>query len=144
MRTEDILERIKTDLTGLVTTGSAVQRAQTYEIEQDQLPALVIIGAEDIVENQMMQSFIDWNFTVHVEIVSRGDIDAVVSELNTIRGEVHAALMANYNLLPLDFVKFVEAVGTEQPAISIEGDKPIARQRITYMVKYRTNWANFT
>jgi len=143
MRTEDILSGIETVLTGLATTQANVQRAQTYELEQAELPALVIAGGDDTVESQMTQSFIDWNLTVFIDIVSRGDIAAVVSELNTIRGEVHAALMGNYNLLPLDFVKYIEAVGTEQPNISIEGDKPIARQRLTYSVKYRTNWANF-
>lgn len=142
MRTEDVLEAIETLLTGLTTTTTNVKRAQVYDVPANKLPFLAISGGEDIVDNQLMQSFIDWNLTVFIDVLATGTTDALPALLNTIRGEVHAALMGDFQL-SLAYVHFVAAVTSEQPEISVDGDKPIAKQRLTYMVKYRTNWANF-
>jgi len=143
MRTEDILAAIESALTGLTTTGANVQREQAYGIEQSTLPFIVINEGEDIVEHELTQNFIDWVLTVDIDILARNDRDTVITELNTIRGEVHAALMVDYTLGLPGTVKYVGAVKTERPIVSADGDRPIAQQRLTYEVKYRSNWANF-
>ena len=144
MRTEDILDAIETALTGLATTGNNVQREQAYDIDAAAIPAIVIYEGEDAVTDQLMQSFIDWDLIVDIDVISRGDKDSAITEINTMRGEVHAALMADYQLGLSAIVKYIEATGTTRPEVSSEGDRPIVRQRLTYTVKYRTNWANFS
>jgi len=143
MRTEDILEAIKDALTGLTTTDDNVQREQAYGIEQSALPFIVINEGEDIVEDELSQQFVDWSLTVDIDLLARNDRDTVITELNTMRGEVHAALMADYTLGLPNIVKYIRADRTERPIVSPEGDRPIAQQRLTYEVKYRSNWANF-
>jgi len=142
MRTEDILQEIETKVTGLTTTLENVHREQSYDIAASALPHIVINEGEDTVEAQHTQAFTDWNLTVDIDLVARGDSDTVITQVNTMRGEVHAALMADYTL-GLGYVKFIEAVSTTRPDVSIEGDKPIVRQRLTYTVNYRANWNNF-
>lgn len=143
MRTEDILEAIETALTGLTTTTTNVHREQSYDIVVTELPHLVINEGEDSVEDQLLQSFTDWALIVDIDIVSRGDSDTAITQVNTIRGEVHAALMTDYQLGLPSVVQYIEPTGTSRPEVSIEGDKPIVRQRLTYTVKYRANWNNF-
>ena len=144
MRTEDILDAIETALTGLATTGNNVQREQAYDIDAAAIPAIVIYEGEDAVTDQLMQSFIDWDLIVDIDVISRGDKDSAITEINTMRGEVHAALMVDYQLGLPTIVKYIEATGTTRPEVSSEGDRPIVRQRLTYTFKYRTIWANFS
>lgn len=143
MRTEQILAAIETAVTGLTSTGSNVQREQAYDIESTSLPALIVYEAEDINESESSQAFINWSLNVDIDIHTRGDLSEAVTAINTIRGEVHAALMADYTL-GLAFVQYIKAESTSRPTASIEGDRPIIKQRITYAVKYRTNWASLT
>jgi hypothetical protein len=142
MITEDILEAVKTTLTGLTTTGSNVQREQAYDIEQANLPFIVINEGEDIVEGQRAQAYIDWALTVDIDLLFRADKDTAITSINTMRNEVHTALMVDYTLGIPASVKYIGVVRTERPTVDASGDRPIVRQRVTYEIKYRSNWAN--
>jgi len=141
LRAEDILEAVKTKLTGLTTTGSNVQREQSYDIEQDDLPFIIITEGEDVVEGQSTQSYLEWVLTVDIDILAREGHSTVVTLMNTIRGEVHTALMADFTL-GLSYVKYISAVRADNPTVSPDGDRPIIKQRLTYEIRYRSNWAN--
>jgi len=143
MRTEDILGAIVTTLTGLTTTGGNVQREQDYDIEQADLPRIIITQGEDVVQNNLAQSYIDWQLTVDIDLLARGNKDDVVTVLNTMRGEIHAALMLDYQLGLGNIVKFIEAIRVERPIVDA-GDRTIIRQTLSYSISYRTNWANLT
>lgn len=142
MLAEDILTAIKTTLTGLTTTGTSVEREQAYDIEQSDLPFIIINEGEDIVESQSAQTYINWNLTVDIDLLFRGDKDTAITSINTMRNEVHTALMADYTLgIPAN-VMYIGVVRTERPTVDAAGDRPIVRQRVTYEIKYRSNWAN--
>lgn len=143
MRTENILEAIQTTLNTITSVVGDVQREQSYDLLSTSLPHLIIYEGEDTVESENSQAYIDWSLTVDIDILTAGESDAAITAVNTLRGEIHAKLMADYTL-GLGYVKYIRAASTERPTISVEGDKPIARQRITYEVKYRTNWNSFT
>lgn len=141
MIVENIMDAIKTQLTGLTTTGAYVQREQSYELNPAELPALIINEGEDRVEQEIAQSFIDWELMVDIDLFVRGTDTNVVTTLNTIRNEVHTALMVDYTL-GITEVQFIRAQGTERPTIDVTGDMPLAKMRLSYLVKYRSNWAN--
>lgn len=142
MRSEDILNGLVTTLTGLTSTGSNVFREQAYDIDSAELPALVIYEGDDMVEQELSQSLIDWDLTIDIDATVRGDRDSVTTDLNTIKNEVQVALMADYTL-GLSFVKMIQVVKSDAVLLSVNGDMPIAKKRLTYGIKYRTNWANF-
>lgn len=142
MRSEEILNALVDTLTGLTTTGNNVLREQFYDITPDSLPILIISEGEDVVEQELSQSFVDWDLIVDIDAAVRTDRDSAATDLNTIKNEVQIALMADYTL-GLNFVKMIRVIKTSAPLISVEGDKPIVKKTLTYGIQYRTNWANF-
>jgi hypothetical protein len=143
MRTEQIMDAVVTTLTGLTTTGSNVVRAQVYDSSSVELPGLAIFMGADIVEEMISNSFYDWVLEVVVE--SRVKTTSQVDELlNTIRGEVHAALFADYTLGLPTIVIDLDAISASEPTLSPDGAQPIAIQRLNYVVKYRTARGDLT
>ena len=137
MRTEEILDKVITALTGLTTTGTNVKRAQVYNSSDDELPGLAVYMGQDVLIDELQNSFLDWELTLIVEsrVKSRNQVDEI---LNTIRGEVHVALMATPRF-SLTFVHDTKPVSANEPELSGDGDQPIATQRLEYAITYRTS-----
>ena len=142
MRTENILEAIKTTLQG-TTSQNGVSREQSYDISSAEIPHVIVVEGEDNVEGERAQSYIDWILNVDLKVICRGESGTSVTLLNTIRGEIHTALMTDYTL-GLAYVKFIRAVTTDRPTVSVEGDMPIVSQIFSYEVHYRSNWNSLT
>ena len=142
MRTEEILDAVVSALTDLTTTQDRVKRAQVYNSSDDDLPGLAIYMGTDVVTMELENSFLDWELPVYVD--SRAKTRNQIDELsNTIRGEVHAALMAAPTL-GLSFVHDTKPVSASEPVLSGEGDQPIAIQRLEFAVTYRTSRTSLT
>ncbi len=144
MFAEQIIAEIETLVTGLTTTGSNVQRGQVHPHELAALPALaVFMGADQVVAEYQTNAF-DWELSVFIETaVELADpyttLDSGIdTQLNTIRKEVHAAIMADHTL-GLSSVVNVTPVVASQPTLSGEGQRPLASQMLEYVVKYRSS-----
>lgn len=137
MKTEEIMDAVVSALTDLTTTGTNVKRAQVYNSSNDELPGLAVYMGQDTLTDELQTSFLDWELTIFVEsrVKTRAQVDEL---LNTIRGEVHAALMAapRYSL---SFVHDTKPVTASEPDLSGDGDQPIAIQRLEYAITYRTS-----
>lgn len=138
MRVEEIMDSIVTILTGLTTTGTNVIRGQVYDLAETQVPGLAIFMGEDVLESELLNSFYDWNVSIYIESKAAESTTQIDQVLNTIRGEVHAAILADYTL-GLGFVIDTNPVVAPEPELASSGSKPTGTQRLHYIVKYRTS-----
>jgi len=141
MKTEQVLDAVVSKLTSLTTTGTNITRARIYNHESSALPALVVFMGQDEPTDILSQSLIDWNLTIIIEstVQSTSQVDEI---LNTIRNEVHTALMADYTL-GLSFVKNLLPGTVGEPELE-QGSRPIAKQRMEFTVHYRTQYGNLS
>ena len=142
MRAEQILDAVVVALTDLTTTTSNVKRAQIYNSSDDELPGLAVYMGADVLTDELQTSFLDWELTIYIDSRVK-TTDQVDELLNTIRGEVHAALMAAPTL-SLSFVHDTKPVLANEPNLSGDGDQPIATQRLEYSITYRTSRTSLT
>ncbi len=142
MKTEQILDAVVTALTNLTTTGENVKRAQVHHSPDANLPGLAIYMGQDSLLNELEASFIDWELSLIVESRAK-TTDQIDELLNTIRGEVHIALMAAPTL-GLSFVHDTKPVLAGEPDLSGEGDQPIATQRLEFAITYLTSRTTLT
>lgn len=143
-RAESILAAVKTTLTGLTTTGARIQRGQIYGHQASDLPAIAIFMGADQPELEHQTGLIDWELTIRVESTAQVDAQYTTedsgldTELNTIREEVHAALMADPTLGLAYVIDTVPGPAAE-PILSGDGGEPTGSQVLEFIVKYRTS-----
>ena len=127
-------------LKDLATTGENVKRAQVYHSSNELLPGLAVYMGQDTLLDELQTSLLDWQLSIVVEsrVKTTGQLDEL---LNTIRGEVHQALMTTPDF-GLSFVHDTKPVNASEPELSGEGDQPIAIQRLEFSITYRTSRTN--
>ena len=136
-RVETIMVAVVAELTGLTTTGANVDRGAVYNYEPAAVPSLAIYQGDEEPIQFLQSSFIDWKLEIHVESYLQ-EIGVIETKINTIRQEVHAALMANPTL-GLSYVIDIEPDLSQQPELSGAGAKPATVHRMTFNVYYRTS-----
>lgn len=129
-RAEDIMEAVKTNLAGLVTTGANVHRAFEH---MPQLPALVIVQGSDGVA-AMQYGEVSRTLTITVEARIKKSATAATS-LNAIHAEVYSALMADVTQ-GLGFVERTEPVSADAPTQK-DLEIPIVSQSLNFRVHYQ-------
>lgn len=134
MRAEEIMDAVVTAVTGLTTTTTNVRRARVYD--WNVTPSLSVYMGQDDVVNELVNDLIDWEIIIIVEshVKAESNVDQTI---NTIRKEVHSALMADHTL-GLNFVHDITPGPAGEPELEA-GDQPIASQRIEFKVMYRTS-----
>lgn len=143
-RAEQILAAIKTACTGLTTTGANIQRGQVYPHDESALPALGVFMGADQVISELQTGLVDWELTVLIQSAVKATaeyttLDSLVDQqLNQIRKEVHAAVMASPRL-GLTFVIDTAADIAEAPRLESEGAYPYGFQTIGFTVTYRSS-----
>lgn len=138
-KAETILEAVETLLTGLTTTGANVERARVHPWTNAELPAIsLFMGADTPLDNDARGiGFYDWGLLINVDAVCKKTATSGIdTTLNLIRAELTTALVGDYTL-GLSFVIDIVEQGSSEPEISGEGEKPIALQRTTFLIKYR-------
>ena len=135
-RIELIMDAIIVTLTNLTTTKN-IKRARVYPWQESEVPALSIFMGSDEVINELQSGVLDWQMTLIIDshVQEKADID---QQLNTIRKEVHAAIMADVTQ-GQTFVKNTYAVNAAEPVLSGDGQQPIASQRLEFLIHYRTS-----
>lgn len=131
---EQITAACVSALTGLPTTGARVWRARERALQPSECPALVVIGAGESVDIATMGSApalarsMRLRVTAHVRAGTAWD-----STLAKIAAECEAALVGS-----LGGAKLVRIAEIEDPEVSEEADKPIARQTMIFEALYYT------
>jgi len=133
-----IRDRIKTDLTGLSTTGANVFVGRVYPVEESKLPCLLVYETSEVIEQGTVsvagtRTMIS---TLEVQIegyAQGGDGEAVLNTLAGIQKEVQVAMAADTSIgsLAMDSVP----TGAEI-SLSSEGKKPTGSNRVTYQIEY--------
>lgn len=139
-RPEQILTTILATLTGLTTTGANVFRGRVYALEETEVPALTVYMGTDTPLGEygpssfsLMDSELIIRVTAHVKS-SASQVDTL---LNTIRREVHVALMADHTQ-GLSYAQTTVPLGASEPLLSGDGDQPTATMDINWMIRYRS------
>jgi hypothetical protein len=138
MRAEQILDAVVSAVTGLTTTGSNVIRGKTDDLASTQVPGLAVYMGPDVLEDEVSNVFYDWMLTVAIESQAQSPSVQVDEILNTIRAEVHAALMSD-DTLGLNFVIQIKPLAAGEPVLNGDGNQVIGTQRLEYEVQYRTS-----
>lgn len=140
-RAESIIEAVKTEVTGLTTTGSRVYRGRVYPMQSAELPGLLVyLGQDEIIQN-LLQGKLDSRLTVHIDAVVKSPTAQVDTTLNLIRSEVTVALQADYSQ-GLAYVMDTIEVGAGEPSLTGEGDQPVGVMRMTWQFHYRRSRAD--
>lgn len=131
---EQILDQVVTLVTGLTTTGANVKRGKTYAFESSVNDAITVDQGADITESQDMARF---HSKLNVKLFAyTRTTSETTTQLNKIRDEIFAALMADRKLGLSGIVIDTTPNGAEDPEESTDGSKPIARMEINYTVWY--------
>ena len=138
-RAEQIMVKVKTVITGLTTTATRVVRARVRTVEN--APALSLEqGADDV--NPELSNFPKLARELNVKIIAHvKDNDDADTNLNLIRSEVFAAMMAD-RTLGLAYVVDVDLIGDDEPEFTGESDQIVGRQQMNFVVKYRHSWTD--
>lgn len=141
-RAESIMVAVLAKVTGLTTTGANVSRGRAYPVDGDAVPALTLeMGADEIVGDGVKNmANIDrlLNIRVIAHVKTTGQFDTT---LNTIREEVHIALMTDRTQgLSAYVIDTIPGVA-EDPELDV-ADKKIGRQVNNYIIRYRHSVTN--
>lgn len=133
-RAETILEAVRARLTGLPTTGSRVERARVWPIEE--CPAISIERGDDApVETGRRFSLQDrrLNFTVTGYVKSTTIHE---TQLHQVAAEVYAALFGDVTQ-GLAFVLDTHWLGDSKPETNGETETRGASMEMNYAITYR-------
>jgi len=136
-RAESIMDAVNTAITGLTTTTTRVVRARVRTIES--APALSLEqGGDDV--NPDSSNFPKVRRDLNVKIILHVKNNVTYEQdLNTMRAEVFAAMMAD-RTLGLAYVIDVESMGDDEPEFTGDADQIVGRQQMNFVVKYSHSW----
>lgn len=138
-RAEQIMATVLTTVTGLTTTAARVQRGRVRSIET--APALSIeMGSDDVAIDRSSYPNIERDLNIKITIYVKEN-DNPEAEMNLIREEVYAAIMATPQL-GLAYVVDTMPIGDEEPELTGEADKILRKQQMNFIVMYRHSWDN--
>jgi len=143
-RAEQVIAAFVTAVTGLTTSGANVARGRDTPWPLETTDALnVYMGPEALIEDE--SDFPDgyWVQTIFIDVKTRQASVQVDTQLNLMRAEITAAIMADHTL-GLAFVQWSQEGDTDEPTIDKSGEQPMASVRTSWLVKYRRNWSDTT
>jgi len=131
---QSIRERIASDLTGLVTTGTNVFQSRVYPIEDASLPCLLVYSTSEDSEVTEMAS--PRPMTRILNVVVQGVVSATQPDdtLDLISKEVEVALAGDVSINSLANNSFLSSTEIE---FNADGAKPIGTVMLNYLVEYR-------
>lgn len=137
-RAEQIVQAVIGKVTGLTTTGARVYRSRTADLQDVNVPSLVVSLGPDTPSNAGGSSsyrYIDGDLTVSIDAVVKETTDTLAEQkLNLIRKEVTIALMADYT----QGLSFVMNTTEGQAVPDLErADKVRGTMRMDFTFHYR-------
>ena len=133
---QQIRERVGTTLTGLSTTGSNVYQSRVYNLENSDLPALIIYTRSEDTELLEMGSTrtLERNLSLVVEAYVKANSN-YDDTIDTIAKEVEAAMGADVTHNDLARDSFLDSTEINYNG---EGEQPIAVMTMVYNIIYLT------
>ncbi len=130
---EQILEAIKTALTGSATLGATVYRSRVTPLARGESPAVIVEPVRNDVEQNTSLPTLDHSMQVRVAVIVRGEIPDQLAD--PVINAAHSAIMTDLTLggLAID-VQPGETEFTMQDA-----DQPVGVIFSIYIVRYRTS-----
>ena len=130
---EQVLEAIKTALTGSATLGATVYRSRVTPLARGESPAVIVEPVRNDVEQNTSLPTLDHSMQVRVAVIVRGEIPDQLAD--PVINAAHSAIMADLTLggLAID-VQPGETEFTMQDA-----DQPVGVIFSIYIVRYRTS-----
>ena len=134
-----IRDEIKTQLTGLSTTGANVFSHRVYPVQEGVLPAIIVYTSSESANRSTIGGFgniasISRVLSVSVEAYVKATAN-VVDTIDTIAEEVEVALGDDETLGGLS--EDIQLVNTSIE-ITADGDQPVGVLKMDYEVVYRT------
>lgn len=132
-----IIDAVKTAITGLSTTGNRVFKQRRYPTSSPKLPCWLIYRGSEISEpdEQGSPRLISRTFDFHLEGLAEGTTADDV--LDTMAAEAEAVLAADLNLGGL--CHNIQIATTEPgPVLDSQSEKQVASLRLTFRVEYLT------
>ena len=137
---QQIRERVGTTLTGLTTTGSNVFQSRVFNLEESNLPAIIIYTKSEAGEllemgsSRTLQRNLSLVVEAYVKAISNFD-----DTIDTIAKEVEAAMAADVTHNSLARDTFLESTEINYNG---EGDQPLAVMEMTFNISYLTTEAD--
>lgn len=132
---QQIREAAATLVTGLTTTGANVFQSRVYNLQESQLPALLVYTSQEAIE--LADGTLDAPQRI-LSLVIEGKAQAtanVEDTLDDIAKEVEIALGAD---ITVGGLAHGNDLTNTLKQVTAEGDQPIGSVQLTYDVKYRT------
>ena len=136
---QQIRERVGTTLTGLSTTGSNVFQSRVYNLENSDLPALIIYTRSEDTELLEMGSTrtLERNLSLVVEAYVKANSN-YDDTIDTIAKEIESAMGADVTHNNLARDSFLDSTEINYNG---EGDQPLAVMEMTFNISYLTTEA---
>jgi len=133
---QQIRERVGTTLTGLTTTGSNVYQSRVYNLENSDLPALIIYTRSEDTELLEMGSTrtLERNLSLVVEAYVKANSN-YDDTIDTIAKEIESAMGADVTHNNLARDSFLDSTEINYNG---EGEQPIAVMTMVYNINYQT------
>ena len=133
---QQIRERVGTTLTGLSTTGSNVYQSRVYNLENSDLPALIIYTRSEDTELLEMGSTrtLERNLSLVVEAYVKANSN-YDDTIDTIAKEIESAMGADVTHNNLARDSFLDSTEINYNG---EGEQPIAVMTMVYNINYQT------
>lgn len=137
-RRENILARIRTNLTGTTNVGARIYRSRVEPLARGESPAIVVEPISDTAEQNTSLPTLDWSLTVRIAVIVRGDVPDQIAD--PIIESLHSKVMADLTCNGYAFD--VQPVGVNFELV--EADQPAGVISCDYLVRYRTAVADLT
>ena len=134
---QTIRERVAAIVTGLTTTSTRVYQSAVYNVQESQLPCLLVYTrSEEITEANTIAAPRQINRELELVVEGKAQATSNLDDLlDTIGAEVEAAV-SNDPTLNINVMDTMLAdVSIDY---SVEGDKPIGSIAMRYRILYRT------
>lgn len=139
---ETIMQTIQSTLVAGVS--ATVFRGRVDPLEDSQLPAIAIFqGAEEPAGElgQLNNAYMDQLLQVRTEVAAKAIQENVETDLNDLRRQVHALLLAP-NALNLAYVIDIIPDGVDEPVIDGSGEQYTGTMVIKWIIYYRHQYTD--
>jgi len=133
-RAKDIIDAIKTVLTGLNTTGQDVKVSRAFP--SGTFPNLTIYPGQNTIRQNLSNAIMIRELVVRVAIQVNGNPDLLDDQILQIEAEIWRAIMAD-TTLGLNFIDDIDPLGLGEPDLSNGDEVPTAVVESSWRVVYR-------
>lgn len=119
-------------VTGLTTTSARVYQARADALNDDELPGLIVLDPEEAIEDVSPEHTPERQLTITIAAHAKGLGAALTDQLDTMSGEVEAAIEADATIVSLGCA----LLRSTEKEFSDQGEQTLGRITLTYLAYY--------